>query len=998
MINELKNYIDKIVMIAEKLGMEDINRHFYDEVANIKVYFHGGYDYGKKSTSPQRLIFSNKEFKGFVSQHRIRFEELNVALPYNGEQDLLLTVFGDEEIEGRDKKNLNERRYNNYPTLPLIIFTEDFFRIPYGEVLAYASIIETLESCCEYRVVAFNERDVRSYESIFSRYLYCVSFLKRTIDIVKIADETRDNLHNLIFEIYDENDSHIDLVLKGGWIKQISEKLKEIESLNVACNSLKDFIFQQLFSIQEENKNNVLRRLRYFKANSYASTFAKDILLKYGTVIEEIDQFTDEVSKNQHINSDYQIVRRMEATRHYLEDACEFATIGTFSSGKTTFINTLLASNHKLRTSAAHNTAVLLKIHKDDEVKGEYSKITFKDKIELDLIEPASTNELAQLYRGQENGRVISVDRINARIKIRYGNRTSVILIENEKTIIVTEGQILKPNDKLTEGFSDVHNCRKVKCVSRDELLVLIDELNAKRLSSISVTLESENKSDFEKGSRAIGVIKALLKIANNTESTIDIESLKEVGLENCHHIKLTAEYNKGPIEIKLDNNGWRYFSDNVEEDVYIERPECYIFAKEIDVFMKSSFLQYCTIIDTPGFGSVTEKHDAISERYLMEHNGILLIMIKISNATEKLSMRVLLNKVEAIYNNNSNLNKKNVTFILNCFANSTTEEHLISACRNVSKMIVDKGFSKDKIFVCNLKRSIENNEYLDRMFDEFPSYKMFASSIKREIEEKGMLQKFIGVKDIWDGFFESKINELTRENSELKNDKRNRERIVSDNEFALGQTKNIQMLDFYELKKKYMDEVNPLLRMVDGLSSKKEWKQSKDDIFVFLDTVSGIDDYIERDYNKVYDIASKAGIRDIEIPQISNRKKFIVPSETFKDLYNDILYRRSWGLFWHNKHRFQKELYDFLTDEIDKSFEIMEKEYYKICSEQFAKFKKYCIAVIMKRIEVNKDDGTNKYIIESNEILNKEYRKFYKSWSVLSSLISKMDDMRNNY
>jgi hypothetical protein len=993
MIKEFSKHIDKIMQIARVLGLEGIDEHFYYDIASVKVYFHGGFDSGKKSLSPQRLIFTNNEFESYVKNHQVSFEELKVTVPYHEEPDLLLMVFNNEEIESYDKKKMNNRKDSNYPTLPLIIFTEDFFHIPQGEVFAYAPIIETLESCTENRAVAFSEEEVRSYNSPFSRYLYCVSFLKRILDLTKIMEDARVKLNSMIIQLYDEKNNPIEFLLRSVWIKQLGIKLNEIDNINNACKVLKEYVFQELFRIQEENKNNVLRRMRYFKSSAYASTFAKDFLLKYGNIISEIEDFTCEVSRNNYINSDYQIVRRKEKTKHFLENVCEFAVIGTFSSGKTTFINTILASKHKLRTSAAHNTAVLLKICKAEEDKGEYSRITFKDKIELDLLEPASTNELAQLYKGDETAKVIGVDRKNQRILIRCRSGNSFILIENEKPIIVTEGQTIRQNDRLTEGHANVHNCRKVNCVSRAELEVLIDEIKAKRLVDVSIAFETENNESSIDGTRAIGVINSLISLANKKESTIDINRLREVGLENCYHMKFTGKYNRNPMEIKLDSSGWRDFCDDGEKEVYIERPECYVFAKEINLFMQSDFLKYCSVIDTPGFGSVTEKHDAISERYLMEHHGILLIMIKIGNQTEKLSMKILLNKVESIYNNNSNLNKQNVMFILNCFSNLTTEEHLISSCRNISRMIVERGFSKNKIFVCNLKNSIEKNEYLDTMFNDFPSYKPFFSSIKREIEEKGMLQNLMQIKAEWEGFFEGKISELKRENRDLVNGNRNRERIILDNIFALEQVKKIQMSSFETLKNKYTGDIGPLVQLVDSLDSKKSWKESKENIFDFLGIIQEIDDYIELDYNKVFDISSKAGIRDNEIPQISNKKKFIIPVETFKALYEAIL-ERSWGIFWFRKHRFRKELQSFLEDEINKSFQEMETEYYKICSQQFTDFKEYCVGNITQRIHTNKDGGSGQNVMEKNQALIKEYDKLHKTWSNLS--IHKIEDMKN--
>ena len=68
------------------------------------------------------------------------------------------------------------------------------------------------------------------------------------------------------------------------------------------------------------------------------------------------------------------------------------------------------------------------------------------------------------------------------------------------------------------------------------------------------------------------------------------------------------------------------------------------------------------------------------------------------------------------------------VYFMLNCFSNNVVEQKLKSDVEKVSKRIIQLGFNKDNIYVCDLRKSTEESQEMSEMWG-FPSYASFKNA-----------------------------------------------------------------------------------------------------------------------------------------------------------------------------------------------------------------------------------------------------------------------------
>lgn len=935
-MDKYKKTIEDIVRTALDLDIYNIKEYFYEETVKIKAFFYNGNNFGIKASNIQRKIFENKNFIRYLKKYKLTVEELGIGKNYEDEKELILVVFNDEELGKYDTENLNLRKNRGYPTLPLVIFPESFFNIPNEEVFSYIQIIETIERFTEYKVVAFSENDFIEKNENVNEYFKALSYYVKSYELMKMIDKIKKRIVKIILDLGSIELEEKEVLFQKVWLLAYKEKYEICKSIINLCEKLKKFSLEEMIKIQDKNKDNAIKKRKYFKTRTFSSSFAKDITLKYGNVIKEINKFAIEVANNSIVNNEFEINICLNYTKTLLQENSELGILGTFSSGKTTFINTILSSKHKLRTSAAHNTAVLLKIFLCKENEKEQYKIIYKNKLKINLIKPFKT--------------------------------------EN----------------------TEINNCTEVECISKKEIIVLINEYNLGNIKNLEINLHNNKINKTIKNRKVILVLEKLKEILNHPNEIISIEKINNIiELKGFYEVVLNADYIKKDENIELDDNGWNKFCDSKNTDVFLESPKCFLFTKEIHLQMKSDFLNYCNIVDTPGFGSITETHDAISERYLREHRGILLMMIKVNIQTKKESFLKLFNKIESIYET-SNLKKKNVFFILNCFSDSTPKGKLKKDCEELNSLIIKSGFDKERVFVCDLKHSIENNEYLDNMYG-YPSYKKFFTIIKTQIENEGILCNIKNIQCKWDEYFKKIINLMEHNNNKLKKEEKNKKYNYEEAKDDLNEIVKIEFLSFNDLKKRYNIGIENFISRVSSLDSKKEWKNNKESIFKYIEKMYREyreNDILKKEFKrKTLGIMEYADIyEDIMEPWNKDTEIFIFPIECFKDKYNEIL-NRNWGMFWRKRKIFKDELVKFINEEIEETYKNIEENYYKIALKKFFELKNHCKDVVEKKIQRNRPNGTNKEQIKTNELLIENYKKLQIKWNKISKLINKIDE-----
>ena len=212
-----------------------------------------------------------------------------------------------------------------------------------------------------------------------------------------------------------------------------------------------------------------------------------------------------------------------------------------------------------------------------------------------------------------------------------------------------------------------------------------------------------------------------------------------------------------------LDNKGWKDFCGSYDEKKIVpfcEKPECYMVVDYIKLYLQSEFLEYCSLNDTPGFGSITEEHDACTERFVSSNKSRLLVMIQIYSKTEDTKLYEFLNFISNVYSNYRKDQFDDVFFMLNCFSNNAGIEKLKKDSHKIAKYIVNLGFKKDNIYVCNLRESIEESIEQEKMFG-FPSYVIFRENCIINMMESSLQKKYLCVYKQWSDFFDLNISNV---------------------------------------------------------------------------------------------------------------------------------------------------------------------------------------------------------------------------------------------
>jgi hypothetical protein len=950
---EFELLINKLDNLGKMLGY-DVQFYYEEETIEIKYYMHG-YNKDENKRNLVSIVGKSNDFKSYLSNCNITLKQLSITQSFSKCSDLVLTLFNDDEPENHEINELTDRKKQDYPTLLFLVFSSDFFSIPDYEGFGFMKILEIIEKCTNIKPVPLCEEDLIKKTTSLDQYFYLVEVFAKTLKMKERISETVKELTKFVKEINQISDKGLSSSFKKIRLNQFGQVLMICQKMQITCKDIIEECFHEFAELQRLKKKAFLEKKEDFTPHAYDSSFSTDIKLKYGDFVNRLNNFSKYVSSKSHVKDEYYINERLNSQKEYLNTSGEMAVIGTFSSGKTTLINSLLPINRNLRTSGAHNTAVLLKLHSAHIDKEEYYYLKYKDKVEFYLVSETFSDELALIYEYDKDALVTGVNHEKGLIHIKYTSSKDedFIYVQTRNEILVRKDWILKKGKKLTKGTHIKYHNHNIKCMSFDELATLKEAYKKGQLKNIRLEINLKNGSIKEcSRENAMRVVEDLMSLNAKCDEIIPADNLIDIGYEGAYRMKLSANLDMVDHKIILDDRGCQEFFGENDNETFLEKPKCYLFVKEIKAYLHSGFLQYCHIVDTPGFGSITEKHDAISERYLRKHNGTLVVMIKINHKTLSQSLDVLLNKIEAIYDKDSSLKKDEVYFLLNCFRRNASEEHIINTTNKLHKDIVRRGFSKDKIYACNLIHAIKNKEFKDEMYG-LPSYNKFYHDVKTDIETNSIVKAFLSVQKLWDDFFEDQIRQLEIENRAKRRDTRKKEEIKAE---AINKRKiisNIKYPSFDEIKKYYDDddEIIMLRKLIEGLSKKKEWKQQKETVFSLIDTItenhSRTHGYAEHDMVYKYyvramgDIQFHANLYDDSWLNIrpDEVRPLVVSAETFKGLYKEILCDKGWGIFWYKNNQFRKELLDYLTDEVENSLEEIKNVYYP---EVLSKFKGY--------------------------------------------------------
>lgn len=708
----------------------------------------------------------------------------------------MILISDDMELDANTREIVRIRRENGYQTFPVIIFSDNIFKLAYGENFAYMSIIETFENVVKEKVMVFRKSEFKYIEE----YLMILSRLMKVNSCRSLLDQFSGYLNREIRQIdmLIDNASGISGLVDIIRANAILKLYEDIRNLEGRLKSRFDEWNAEILKVREVCDKEADETILGVKLQEL-SPFVVNIDLKYGVLRRYIQNFLGhDLLKGNYdfLNEDIKN-KCAETQKDIAENVAKLSLIGTFSSGKTTLINTFLGKRDiSLRTSMGHNTAVLMELFYEPSDR-EYYDINYKEKLMWSVVKPDLTNIIP---KNSENTdiKIISVEpEESGNLLIQYA-----VLKTKEKhckrvrasiDMAVKQGDILKPGDAFVRKGAMIS--KYVTICSAGELRLikkLAAEIGESGRSKL-VTLDNGNISEKK---RILDLLNRIEKIAKEKSTTIPYNELcKSIGLQQGT-MKPDMRYSRIVFECGLkkenerkvlDRKGWIALcgmsdqKNNVVVPAFSEQPECYMLAKNLQLHVHAEFLQYCTLTDTPGFGSVTEEHDAISEQHIRDDVGRLLVMIAINAKTVDAKYQDLINNINDVYDNFRSADKANVVFLLNCFTNLATIENIKKHVDAVSRMLVKYGFKKQNIFVCNLKNALDNKQQTE-VVAGYPSYDKFHDFIIQEMISNELRLKYQGIQNKWERFFTESDERIDGQISyfekSLSDVKANREKI----------------------------------------------------------------------------------------------------------------------------------------------------------------------------------------------------------------------------
>lgn len=707
------------------------------------------------------------------------FKELPISRNLETYPEPMVLLTDSNEIDPSIAKRLDTRcEKTKAVSFPAIIFSDDFFERHEGQYFGYTDIIETLEDACNCKAMAFRRSDITSDSKFVSIYTEYVGYSVKLYDLRKVTQETCEYiclmLDTLELEIKKDGTSFRKLAA----IEKSRQYYKLLSDLCLSLKKIEDKIndWSGIITKLRESYDRHIDKLVMDTPLKSDSAFVVNIDLKYGVFRSQMQQFIDKIKSSPLMglpdgSLDYPTEQYVQSTEARIDSqTSELTLLGTFSSGKTTMINTLLGHKKKLRTSRNHNTAVLMNIEYKGDTSYERYDIVYKQHLIWDLIKPNSFDKsiinplqakAKVLSIVEEHGsNIISLQKIN-------GGEIRKITIRSGRKLNVKQGDIISADESLViKSLSQ----DKLMLASYNELKMLVEYIESGKLSSPQIKFFTKEQSKCLSGKAVTGFIKrfAGLKSYSKTMSkqvTVNLNDVIQLMGEQIISACIEANINLPNRTVPLDEKGWLELCGNTDlNDMsaappFSEAPSCYMLVDHLNLFLDSEFLKNCTVNDTPGFGSVTEEHDACTERFIAQNDSRLLVMISVNSKSKDAKLVDFLNYLTNIYQNFRKNKMDEVYFMLNTFSNDVPKAQLEKECKSISDDLVRRGFSRKNIYACDLRKAIDGGVAMKELFG-LPSYDIFKHQCINEMIESGISRKYTAIYNAWEEYF--KKNPIT--------------------------------------------------------------------------------------------------------------------------------------------------------------------------------------------------------------------------------------------
>lgn len=765
--NELNAIIQSTNELMKKMDSLSLAEHFSFVSDRIPVYVKTLYE-GYNGFS-DRLVDGSFDM---LMDKKIKFYHMPVISTTETFENPLLLLCDSTEPDKESIAKMVERTENGLITYPLILFPDTFFQLNVGEKLSYIDICDCVNEHTRSTPMPLKYEDFTESSYYLKVYLQCINYCIRLNMAKYCVDEMVKHIENSHLLVRENGDVFTRLVYleqKQAAVKQLSTLLELVGKIDILLNQ-----WEGVRNVARNEYDKRIHSIVFRNKVADDSPVAIRLDLKYNSNVGDIERFAEYARNNQHIDTiclRKAVALANNTSERLSSNTTALAFIGTFSSGKTTFINSLLGMKHMLPTSARHNTAILTQINNSDK-PCDYYKIDYSERIEWDIISPVTFDSTSCTNPFSSKAKVMSISR---------ENNSYIILLKNmdppydsyRKHISGARELCVAKNDVVYPGASLIKISKDPKTwqlCSTNELLYIEEILKSGIAKNIQINGQAVDKKVL------LDLIKRLktfteTKGKRGTEKRVRAEELAaklNLSPTSIEPMVFSCDMKKRENkEVLLDSdNAWTLLCGNPDDEKSIALTEqacCYMAAGKLNLYFKNDFLKYSTLIDTPGFGSITEKHDNITERYIRDEANHLIVMVAIYMHTDDMKFNDLINRIAELYDTyNKNKNPDNVRFMLNCFTNDMPFAECERRAKKIKESIINRGFKKENIFACNLRNAIAKG-ITNEVIAGCKTYEEFKTICLEQIILEGCRQKYFAIRTDWLSFFESTRNELTQ-------------------------------------------------------------------------------------------------------------------------------------------------------------------------------------------------------------------------------------------
>lgn len=838
--------------------------------------------------------------------------------------DYMILLSDENDISSRDRKKIITIK-NRSKCIFIIMVCPNRIMSEEHDASGIPDIIDAKKELSGFPVGVTIEK---KFNDNITCYVDLIAKYARVDSIKNKIQKEIDCLEELIEEFAEQSTTEDWDKLYISWCVQSSERIikKAGEYVNKCSRILSGM--EAEYSEYASNCKNEMAEEKYHKED--VGDFAADLLFKYDGIQNKLKQQLLLLQKSKCMADDA-FSLTVNSSMDKMNDKPQVSFVGNFSSGKTSFINWLLAmeGNKQLRTSGIHNTAILTFIK-----KGEREKVVLEYKKKPDLftwklLDMEYETEFADVYHGEDNAVVYRVDEVNRIIayKLRDKEKGKRIVLRNRYDEI-----LVKKNDKLRKGMLLTEGARSHLDIFRDSANVALkgDEeykeiekaVKQRKLKNIVMTISYVNKRSIKKRVNAdthtyeisdeknilsfLSRLRYLGKKFNSRNiryedveksdfwNTGNVSYLPD-DLEYIYNVTMKGECGFEDIEELLTEDNWKKYCGTGKDDerVYTETPEGYLFSSQMTYYLDKGFLDYSDIIDTPGLGSTSEEHDDITERYIRKNVSNLLVMLKIDKNGIAMTKRKFIYEIAKIYED-SGRDKNNVFFVCNLWSKdygSRDLKELERICDQYFHDVRECNFNENNFYVIDIQK-MQAGHHEKMKFGKYQSDECFKESFLKHIADDGIRHQIREINHDMLKLFEKResyYRELISEMHSNNQKKEERKEILKEVERRIQSFQLSEAFDdIFTKENDALELLKDLSRNISYISKRKEWYKFAESC---LNKQSYVDDIDKLDEIGVIETACKD---EYEINQTKDKivdKYFLSLTRLKKCIKEDLSY-----------------------------------------------------------------------------------------------------------